>query len=118
MRQERISLIAVVAAHFGYYFWPVGVARSWVYYIAIGLLLVWLGWCLLQSALTFAGGMAGAYLMIEAGQQAACGALAFGMLPTGRDICRDVIGEDFYRAVGSLALAGMVALWLSRQQQK
>lgn len=82
--------------------------------MAIGLLVAW--WALVSFPQWRSpwGQLASVWAAAEALQQAGCGAATAWVQPTGADVCRGLVDEDFYRTIGSLTLAGLVVLWLNR----
>ena len=102
-------ILASLAAptYFGYYWFTDPWVRGWIYYAATGVLVTYLAWCFRPA--TSLGALARAWVLLEAGQQGACGALTIGAKPPdGRDVCVQYVGEDGYRAVLALAVAGLI----------
>lgn len=105
---ETSNGLVAVAAHFSYYYFPPGWQRGWAFYVSMGVLTAWVGYGWRAMAKTWPGVLAGCLLITEGAQQAVCGSLTAWVQPDGRDICRAMIGDDIYRIVGSLALAGLL----------
>lgn len=105
--RDSITAALAVAAYFSYYYFQDIRDRRWMFYVASGVLVAWLGWCMRQDGfmqrrllLAFAGTL----LMIEGAQQAVCGMLRW-QAPGPRDLCVQVLGDSVYTAVASLLLA-------------
>lgn len=111
---RRLFDAATIAVYFGYYVADERLARAQIYYVMCGAFMALTGMLLAHGFRPSA--LASALMVTEGAQQAICGALTFGELP-GCDLCLAVGGSDVYRALGSLTLAGMVTLWLSRRQK-
>lgn len=93
--------------YFGYYLFADQWVRGWIYYAATGFLVAYLAWCF--RAASALGMLVRAWVILEAGQQGVCGALTIGARPPdGRDVCVQYVGEDGYRAVLALAVAGLI----------
>lgn len=113
--------VAASAAYFGYYLLRDPWQRGWLYYAATGVLVWVLAWCWRPSGPL--GAVVRVWVLIESGQQAACGSatLAVGQgAPDGRDVCVQYVGEDIYRAVLALTLAALIVgmtTWQSRQRR-
>lgn len=119
-------LATAVPAFFGYYFMPTAADRPWAYYVAEGALILALADMvrgvvpqLVRAGVLTAGKVQAAvgllwWIEIEAGQQAVCGALAWGQTAHS-DVCVDLVGLDVYRAVAALAVAGALAIWQNQQ---
>jgi hypothetical protein len=91
--------------------------------VLTGLLLAWIGWRDRQTAASGLAMFAATYILIESGQVAVCGALAWGMGTAPKDdLCVAVGGGTFYAALASLVLAAgwtwRRSLWPSRQSQR
>jgi hypothetical protein len=120
--RDGITLAVCFAAYAGYYVFADPVDKATCFYVMTGAALAWLGWCLRGDGLRQARPLAvfaGSFLLIEGAQQAGCGWLAWGLPPTGKDLCVMVGGETVYAVVFSLILAALwtwrAALWPSRQ---
>ena len=112
------ALIPVAAAsvptYLGYYFLRDQVDRAWAYYVLQGLLLLALAECARRWApshvqgllLPWAVGLCW-WIEIESAQQVVCGALQWGQ-QVHADLCVQVVGMEFYRALAALAIAGML----------
>lgn len=119
-RQDILLSALAVTTYFGYYLLRDPWQRGWLYYAATGALVVVLalGWRPGGPL----GALARAWVLIEAGQQAACGSLTLalgGGATGGRDVCVRYVGEDIYRAVLALTLAALIVgvqTWQSRQR--
>lgn len=109
-----ITDAVVLATYFGYYAYPEGPERMHVYYIAYGVLAAWLGYILYKGVTPSI--LACALLISEGGQQAICGSFKFGSIQTGEDLCVMLGGEDIYKALGSMAFAALVVIWLNQRR--
>lgn len=101
------ALAAAMVAFFGYYGLPES-ERAWMYYIAVGVLVITLAvwhWPFVRST---AGHLACSVCVVEAVQHSACGLFRWGQVATGEDLCRVAFGSDLYHAIQSLVMAGAI----------
>ena len=117
-RDGWILLAVALSAYFGYYAVPAGDARNWAYYIATGALMAAVGAVVRIRSAGLAGMAAGCLMLAEGAQQSICGLATMGIDPAGRDVCRAWLGEDIYRAAGSLALSGLLLVMLWRRNRR
>ena len=121
-RRQRDTILSALAltTYFGYYLLRDPWQRGWLYYAATGALVAALAWWWQPGGPL--GALARAWVLIESGQQAACGSLtlaAGGGAADGRDVCVRYVGEDIYRAVLALTLAALIVgvnTWQSRRR--
>lgn len=108
-RPDFILAALAVSTYFGYYMLTDPWQRGWLYYASTGLLVAALAWWWRPASAL--GALARVWVLIESGQQAACGSATLatgGGSPDGRDVCVQYIGEDFYRAALALTLAALI----------
>lgn len=121
MRSDIITLVLAMAAHLVYYSFSDALDKAWCAYVLTGLLLAWIGWRDRGTATSTLALFTGSYIVIESGQVAVFGALAWvwGIKPTGQDLGLLLGGESIYAGLTALALAGAWTwrrtLWPSRQ---
>lgn len=119
MLDTRKTAGLAVATHFGYYLAGNPDARGWLFYVMLGALLTRMGlhmreWCPLDPWGTFAG----ALMVWEGVQQFACGLATWGLAPTSQDVCKRVLGTDYYAMAASAAGAfAVMGIW-SWQRRK
>lgn len=118
--RDTTTLLMALAAHLAYYSFADLRDRRWCFYVAFGAVVAWVGWCMRQDGLQQARPVlayAGAFLLIEGVQQAACGWAMWRQAP-GVDLCVAVLGADFHALAASLLLAGVLTwgrrLWPNR----
>lgn len=119
MWAATITTALALSAYLGYYVYPL-IERPWAFYVASAVLVLWLAYRLRLAEKTAMGVFAYTWIMIEAGQQAACGAFAWGAKTGGKDVCKMLDIGDTYLALGALSIAAAWAwraeLWPSRSQ--
>lgn len=104
MVRATITTALALSAYLGYYAYPLK-ERPWAFYVASAVLVMWLAYLRRLEEKTALGVFACTWIMIEAGQQAACGAFAWGARTGGQDVCKLLGLGDAYLALGALALA-------------
>lgn len=105
---------AVLIGHALYYLWPDGAARRWAFYVlgGVAFALLCLSHLVRQSSEVGALGTVAAWWgALEGGQQAVCGAAAWGSEADG-DLCLQLAGPAVY----ALTAAGLVAFLISRRR--
>lgn len=106
-RPDLFLALLAVPTYFGYYLFTDPWVRGWIYYTATGFFVCYLAWCFRPASAL--GMLTKAWVILEAGQQGICGTLTIGAQPpSGRDVCVQYVGEDGYRAVLALAVAGLI----------
>lgn len=119
--KTHITLAAASSAYLGYYMLPIS-QRPWAYYVATGFLTFVIAAQLKRWQNTSMGSFACVYVMLESGQQAVCGAFAWGAKTGGQDVCKALGMGEIYPALAALLIAAAWAwradLWPNRQARK